>query len=114
MDFVLSPISSAEHAANTVRTPNELFRSVGTQNAPDVDASRNRDTNDLDILLRLLLINLRILNLMHNIHPRNRSAEDSMFVVEPRLFLVNTTTTFSPLQKQGNVELTVFSVVIKN
>jgi hypothetical protein len=47
---------------------------------------RNRDTNNLNVLLRFLLIHLRILNLMHDIHARNRASKDGVFVVEPRLY----------------------------
>ena len=49
-------------------------------------ALRYRNTNNLDILLGPLLIHLRILNLMHDIHARNRAPENRMLVVEPGLF----------------------------
>jgi hypothetical protein len=46
---------------------------------------RYRDRDNLDILLRLLLIHLGILNLMHNVQALNRSSEDSMLIIKPRL-----------------------------
>lgn len=39
------------------------------------------DIDNLDILLRLLLIRLRILDLMHHVQALYRSPEDGMFVV---------------------------------
>lgn len=46
---------------------------------------RNGDADDLDILLRLLLVTLRILNLVHNIHTTHRAAKYSVLAIKPRL-----------------------------
>lgn len=43
------------------------------------------DIEDFDILLRLLFIYSRVLDLMDNIQALNRSSEDCVFVVQPRL-----------------------------
>ena len=51
----------------------------------DMVALRNRNIDNLDILLRLLLVHFGILNLMHNVHACNCAPENRMLVIEPRL-----------------------------
>lgn len=47
---------------------------------------RDTDADDLDVLLRLLLIALRVLNPVHYIHALHGATEDGVFAVEPGLF----------------------------
>lgn len=56
--------------------------------APNFSRRRLRDANadNLDILLRLLLVTLGILNLMHNVHALHRSPKDGVFAIKPGLF----------------------------
>ena len=42
------------------------------------------DVYDLDVVDRFLLPDLRVLNHMHNVHAFGASAEDCVFVVQPR------------------------------
>lgn len=45
----------------------------------------DRDANDLDILLRLLLVHFCVLDLMHDVHALDCSSEDGVLVVKPWL-----------------------------
>jgi hypothetical protein len=77
----------------------------------------NLNIQNLNILLRLLLINPRILNLMNNIQTLNRPPKNGMLIIQPRLQHINqhsfSTPNSSP-KTMGVRELTVFSVVMKN
>lgn len=82
------------------------------------------NANDADVLLRLLLVDLCILNLVHHVHALRRAAEDGMFPVEPRLRKVQTRQRMPKFQKYHGIaigvkferkkRLTVLSVVMKN
>ena len=54
---------------------------------PSPAISRDGDTDNLDILLRLLLVHLGVLDLVNNVHTRNRPSKDGVFVVEPGLHI---------------------------
>ena len=54
---------------------------------PSPAISRDGDTDNLDILLRLLLVHLGVLDLVNNVHTCNRPSKDGVFVVEPGLYI---------------------------
>lgn len=54
-----------------------------TQPNPTPSLLQNLHINNLNILLRLLLIQPRILNPMHHIQPLHRAAKDRMFLIQP-------------------------------
>jgi hypothetical protein len=58
--------------------------------------SRNGDADNLDILLRLLLVYLGVLDFVNNIHACNRSSKDGMLVVEPGLHVRHSQRAASP------------------
>jgi hypothetical protein len=64
----------------------------------------NLNIQNLNILLRLLLISPRILNLMNNIQTLNRPPKDRMLIIKPRLQHIYQHS-FSPQQtkKKGNL-----------
>jgi hypothetical protein len=57
----------------------------------------NLNIQNFNILLRLLLINPRILNLMNNIQALNRPPKNRMLIIKPRLPHINQHSS-SPLQ----------------
>jgi hypothetical protein len=53
-----------------------------------VTSLRYRYVDDLDVLLWLLFVHLRVFDLVYYIHPCSRSTEYRVLVVEPRLVVV--------------------------